>query len=95
MIILASVRVCVCARACVCVCACVHACVCAWGRACVCACVRARVCKLRLYFRKLGDVIHLPPSIVVCDFTVSLKTFCDVLLKLTWARFCASLYLVI
>jgi hypothetical protein len=52
--------------------------------------------KLRLYFPKLGDVINLPPSIVTCDFTVvSLKAFYDLLLKLTWARFFASLYLAI
>jgi hypothetical protein len=59
-------------------------------------CVRVRACKLWLYFPKLGDVIHLPPSIVTCDFTVvSLKAFYDLLLKLTWARFFASLYLAI
>jgi hypothetical protein len=60
--------------------------------------ILASVCvhKLRLYFPKLGDVINLPPSIVTCDFTVvSLEAFYDLLLKLTWARFFASLYLVI
>ena len=58
----------------------------------VCVCVH----KLRLYFPKLGDVINLCPSLVTCDFTVvSLKAFYDLLLKLTWARFFASLYLAI
>ena len=55
-----------------------------------------RVHKLRLIFPKLGDVINLPPSRVTYDFTVfSLKAFYDLLLKLTWTRLFASLYLVI
>jgi len=60
--------------------------------------VLASVCvnKLRLYFPKLRDVINLLPSLVTCDFTVvSLKAFYDLLLKVTWARFFASLCLVI